>query len=241
MSGPSADLARDYGSALKAYLEGGGEAELKRAYDLGRLAMNEETGLLAMVLLHRQALEAAIRKVRNSTRAFARAMEFLAESLAPFEMAHRGFQDAYARLRELTGEYEMVIAERVRELRHAEARYRAHVELIPAVTYIESLKTGDTVYISPQVEAMLGFTPQEWLDDPRRWSKQIHPEDRERILEAMSKLRTGEGDLRTEYRLLTRGGREALVRHEAGLVRDEGGKPQFVQGILLEVSPRKRN
>ncbi|HTF57244.1 MAG TPA: phosphatase RsbU N-terminal domain-containing protein, partial [Planctomycetota bacterium] len=153
MTGPSADLARDYGSALKAYLQGGGEAELKRAYDLGRLAMNEETGLLAMVLLHRQALDAAIRKMRNSTRAFARAMEFLAESLAPFEMAHRGFQDAYARLRELTGEYEMVIAERVRELRNAEARYRAHVELIPAVTYIESLKTGDTVYISPQVEA----------------------------------------------------------------------------------------
>ena len=241
MTGPSADLARDYGSALKAYLQGGGEAELKRAYDLGRLAMNEETGLLAMVLLHRQALDAAIRKMRNSTRAFARAMEFLAESLAPFEMAHRGFQDAYARLRELTGEYEMVIAERVRELRNAEARYRAHVELIPAVTYIESLKTGDTVYISPQVEAMLGFTPQEWLDDPRRWSKQIHPEDRDRILEAMSKLRTGEGDLRTEYRLLTRGGRETLVRHEASLVRDESGKPQFVQGILLEMTQRKRS
>jgi len=241
MSGPSVELARDYGAALRAYLEGGGEAELKRAYDLGRLAMNEETGLLAMVLLHRQALEAAIRKVRNSTRAFARAMEFLAESLAPFEMAHRGFQDAYARLRELTGEYEMVIAERVRELRAAEARYRAHVELIPAVTYIESLKTGETVYISPQVEAMLGFTPQEWLDDPRRWSKQIHPEDRERVLEAMSKLRSGEGDVRTEYRMVTRGGRETVVRHEASLVRDEGGKPQFVQGILLEAGVRRRS
>lgn len=241
MSGPSAELARDYGSALKAYLQGGGEAELKRAYDLGRLAMNEETGLLAMVLLHRQALEAAIRKMRNSTRAFARAMEFLAESLAPFEMAHRGFQDAYARLRELTGEYEMVIAERVRELRNAEARYRAHVELIPAVTYIESLKTGETVYVSPQVESMLGFSPQEWLDDPRRWSKQIHPEDRDRVLEAVTKLRTGEGDLRTEYRLLTRGGREVPVRHEASLVRDEGGRPQFIQGILLEVTPRKRS
>ena len=256
MSGPSVELARDYGAALRAYLEGGGEAELKRAYDLGRLAMNEETGLLAMVLLHRQALDAAVRKVRNSTRSFARAMEFLAESLAPFEMAHRGFQDAYARLRELTGEYEMVIAERVRELneeyealvgerarevRNAEARFRAHVEQIPAVTYIESLKTGDTVYISPQVEAMLGFTPQEWLDDPRRWSKQIHPEDRERILEAMSKLRSGEADLRTEYRLLTRGGRETPVRHEASLVRDESGKPQFVQGILLEANRRKRS
>jgi PAS domain S-box-containing protein len=115
------------------------------------------------------------------------------------------------------------------------------VELIPAVTYIESLKTGDTVYISPQVEAMLGFTPQEWLDDPRRWSKQIHPDDRERILEAMSRLRSGDGDLRAEYRLLTRGGREVPVRHEAGLVRDESGKPQFIQGILLEMSLRKRN
>ena len=236
MTGPSAALARDYGSALKSYLAGGGESGLKRAYDLGRLAMNEETGLLAMILLHRQALESALRKAGAAarSRALARAMEFLAESLAPFEMAHRGFQDAYARLRELTGEYEMVIAERARELRNAEARYRAHVELVPGVTYIESLNSGDTVYISPQVESMLGFTPQEWLGDPGRWSKQVHPDDRERVAEAMARLRKGEGDLRAEYRMRTRGGREVKVRHEAALVRDEAGRPQFVQGVLLE-------
>lgn len=35
-------------------------------------------------------------------------------------------------------------------------------------------------YVSPQIEALLGFTQEEWLNDPVRWYQQIHPDDKTR-------------------------------------------------------------
>jgi hypothetical protein len=49
------------------------------------------------------------------------------------------------------------------------------------VTYVARPDdTGSTQYVSPQIESVLGFTQAEWLADPERWAKQVHPEDRER-------------------------------------------------------------
>ena len=68
-------------------------------------------------------------------------------------------------------------------LRQSEARHRALVERIPAVVYLDSAE-GDrrTLYISPQVETILGYTPAEWISDREFWENNIHPQDRERIL-----------------------------------------------------------
>jgi len=234
-------LELQYGSALKEYLTGGGEEGLKRAYDLGRRAVNEGAGLVAVILIHQQALDPLLRRTAATSRpkAVRRAMDFLAECLAPYDMAHRGFQDAYGRVRELNEEYEALVEERAREARDAEARFRAHVEQVPAVTYIESLKSGETVYISPQVQGMLEFTPQEWLAEPGRWAKQVHPADRDRVLAEMSRFRERGGALKAEYRLLSRSGRETWVVHEASCVLDDAGRPRFIQGVLVDVSGRK--
>jgi len=237
----SDDLAHEYGAALKRFLAGGGEEGLKRAYDLGRRAVNVDAGLVAVVLIHQRALDPLVRKAAASARprTVSRAMDFLAECLAPFDMAHRGFQDAYGRVRELNEEYEALVGERAREVRNAEARFRAHVEQIPAVTYIESLKSGDTVYVSPQILAMLEFTPEEWLAEPGRWARQVHPADRDRVLAELSRFRAQGGVLKEEYRILTRTGREAWVRHEAACVLDDAGRPRFIQGVLLDVTSGK--
>ena len=241
MISASEQLTQEYGAALKDYLSGSGEEGLKRAYDLGRRAVNDGAGLVTVVLIHQQSLDLIFRKASSSSRpkAVRRAMDFLAECLAPFDMAHRGFQDAYGRVRELNEEFEALVDERAREARDAEARFRAHVEQVPAVTYIESLKSGETVFISPQVQAMLEFTPQEWLAEPGRWAKQIHPADRDRVLADMSRFRERGGTLQLEYRLLTRSGRETWVDHEAGCVLDDAGRPRFIQGVLLDITNRK--
>ncbi|MGQ9628041.1 MAG: CHASE4 domain-containing protein, partial [Anaerolineae bacterium] len=90
-------------------------------------------------------------------------------------------------------------------LREAEAKYRTLVEQLPAITYIVGFgEVNRTVYISPQVESLLGFSQDEWLADPELWIKQIHPEDRERVLaEVRSRDASGES-LDVEYRVLTR-------------------------------------
>jgi PAS domain S-box-containing protein len=58
------------------------------------------------------------------------------------------------------------------------------VEQIPAVTYIDPVDDPDTsLYTSPQIERMLGYTPEEWIEG-KLWPERLHPDDRERILAA---------------------------------------------------------
>src|SRR5438445_1503486 len=62
------------------------------------------------------------------------------------------------------------------ELREAEAKYRALVEPLPAIVYAaEFERAGQWLYVSPQIEHILGFTPQEWTDDPNLFDRQLHP------------------------------------------------------------------
>ena len=62
-----------------------------------------------------------------------------------------------------------------------EARYRALVEQVPAVIFMAYLDRGVAeAYVSPQIEATLGFSQQEWLEDPVRWYAHIHPDDKQR-------------------------------------------------------------
>jgi hypothetical protein len=58
--------------------------------------------------------------------------------------------------------------------------YRGLVEEIPAVVYVDSNELlPSTLYVSPQVTDMIGYTPQEWMDAPGLWPKSIHPFDRD--------------------------------------------------------------
>jgi PAS domain S-box-containing protein len=62
-------------------------------------------------------------------------------------------------------------------LKEAESRYRTLVEQIPIVTYIDRADDSDTsVYTSPQIEKLLGYSPEEWRVD-KLWAKCLHPED----------------------------------------------------------------
>ena len=76
-------------------------------------------------------------------------------------------------------------------LRTAEERYRTLVEQIPAVVYVDAAVGPDTtIYISPQTEAILGFTQAEWMADPDLLSKHVHPDDQARWREAMERADT---------------------------------------------------
>jgi PAS domain S-box-containing protein len=126
-------------------------------------------------------------------------------------------------------------------LRKAHERYRTLVEEVPAVVYAAEFgEAGAWSYVSPQIESLLGFTPEEWTADPNLWARRLHPEDRDRALaEDEHCRRTGE-PLRSEYRMLARDGRVVWVRDEATVVRDEAGRPVFYQGLLLDLTERKR-
>ena len=67
------------------------------------------------------------------------------------------------------------------QLKRAEVHFRTLVESIPAVTFLTSLDDPlNELYVSPQIEALLGYSQQEWLEDPILWYNRLHPDDRER-------------------------------------------------------------
>jgi diguanylate cyclase (GGDEF)-like protein/PAS domain S-box-containing protein len=127
-----------------------------------------------------------------------------------------------------------------RRLREAEAKYRTLVEQLPLVTYIDELTpTATSIYTSPQVESLLGYTVQEWLDDPEFFAKLLHPEDRDRILAQVDHCNRTAEPFQAEYRLIARDGRTVWVQDESLVVCDESGRPLFTQGYLLDITDRK--
>jgi PAS domain S-box-containing protein len=126
------------------------------------------------------------------------------------------------------------------QLREAEQRYRTLVENLPAATYIDLVDdVSTTLYISPQVEAIWGYTPAEWATDPNLWIDAIHPEDRDRILEAVRRHNLGE-PFEAEYRFRAKDGRWTWVGDHATVVRDETGTISFSQGAMFDVTERRQ-
>ena len=123
--------------------------------------------------------------------------------------------------------------------RAAEEQFRNLVERIPAITYTAEFgETAPWLYVSPQVESILGFTPEEWMVRPNIWSKRLHPEDRERVLgDEEHSHDTGEPML-CEYRLFAKDGRVVWVRDESVVVIGPGGRP-LLQGVMLDITRRK--
>jgi diguanylate cyclase (GGDEF)-like protein/PAS domain S-box-containing protein len=120
------------------------------------------------------------------------------------------------------------------------------VEHVPAAVYIDVADPavsdgGHLEYMSPQVTAILGYGPDEFVNDPELWPSRIHPDDRAAALEAYEgHWRTGE-PLRAEYRMVARDGSEVWVRDEAYAMPDDSQSGRQVsQGLLINVTDRKR-
>ena len=127
------------------------------------------------------------------------------------------------------------------EVRAAEARYRTLVERLPAITYIAELGAGGPWhYVSPQIETMLGFSPEEWLSDPMNWMNQVYPEDREIVLGAENLFQQTHDLFRAEYRMCARDGRVLWFRDEGVLLKQSEGRGLLMQGVMYEITERKR-
>jgi diguanylate cyclase (GGDEF)-like protein/PAS domain S-box-containing protein len=133
-------------------------------------------------------------------------------------------------------------SERERAEREAtESKYRRLVERLPAIVYMAELgETGAWRYVSPQIESILGFSPEEWMADPELWEKRIHPQDRERVIaEERTVVATKVTTPPTDYRMIARDGRVVWVLDDALLVNDPDGGVYW-HGVLYDITDRKR-
>jgi PAS domain S-box-containing protein len=125
-------------------------------------------------------------------------------------------------------------------LRAAEERHRALVERIPAVVYAEALDGDvDRLYLSPQVQAIVGYTAEQWKAAPGFWKSHIHPEDLSSVLGINAEAdRSGEPYV-AEYRFRRPDGTYIWLHDEAVQVYGESGEALFWQGVLFDITERK--
>lgn len=122
-----------------------------------------------------------------------------------------------------------------------EAKYRALVEQIPAVVFMAYLDKGiGEAYVNPQIEAALGFSQREWLEDPVRWYRQIHPDDKIRWSTEAAEMFLSGKPLRSSYRVIARDGRVLWFQCEAKMIRREDGRPWFIHGVGVDITELKQ-
>ncbi len=131
------------------------------------------------------------------------------------------------------------VSEFLDEISSAKDEYRRLVERLPAIVYAcERGERGRWRYVSPQIEEILGYSPEEWMADPGLWAQQVHPEDRERALEQETRKLAGGGGPPIDYRMITREGNVVWILDEAVLEPDERGT-QVWHGVLYDITERK--
>jgi len=114
----------------------------------------------------------------------------------------------------------------------AETRYRSLVERLPGVAYISEIG-GAVRFISPRIEAILGYRPDEWTFD--RWRDRIHPRDRELALATLKDGKESDEPFMSTYRLKARDGHWVWVRDE-GVAIEEADGGRSVHGVMFDVT-----
>ncbi len=114
-------------------------------------------------------------------------------------------------------------------------------DTVPAVFYVAELgESGRWHYVSPQIEDLLGYTPEEWMADPGLWYASVHPAERDHALSFEGEEWIGVDAVPpAEYRLRTKDGDYVWVLEQATLVPDPDGGPTLWHGVMQDISPLK--
>ena len=110
----------------------------------------------------------------------------------------------------------------------------------PAMIYSSKpYRDYDSTFISQNIEAILGYNPEEVISTPSFWANHLHPEDAPRVFADLSAL--FEYDTHQhEYRFLHRDGYYVWIRDAMRLVRDEQGRPTEIVGYFADISDVKQ-
>ncbi len=128
----------------------------------------------------------------------------------------------------------------------ADSRYQTLVERVPAAVYIDVADPGVTdgghlAYMSPQIESILGYPPEAFIEDPELWPRVTHPDDRDATVAALAEHWLTEQPLRMDYRMIAADGSVVWVHDEAYAMRDDStGGRRVSQGLLVDTTEQKR-
>ena len=124
------------------------------------------------------------------------------------------------------------------QLRIAKERYGALVETLPLATYVD--RPGQVIgagWVSAQIEEITSYGADEWIADSTLLAKVLHPEDRERVLAEMERVKASGAALDHEYRIVRRDGSSVWIHDSAVIVLNDG--PAYARGFIVDVTARR--
>lgn len=121
------------------------------------------------------------------------------------------------------------------QLRQSEEKYRSLVEKISEVIYSINLQ-GEVTFISPSVEAFLGYSPDEVIG--KRFTDFVAPEEFVRINKNFEEISAGKELKSQEYKALTKCGHIRWMRTSSS-PKLEGGQVTSIQGVITDITDRK--
>src|SRR5215212_9608059 len=125
-----------------------------------------------------------------------------------------------------------------RHIEPGEVTFRALVERLPAMVFVEEHGSGRTVYVNPRMQSWLGFTEEQW-SDADLWKHYVHADDLERVLAEIARTDESGEPFECDYRLFTADGRLVWIHEESELVRHPDGTPAYWQGVMIDATAAK--
>jgi diguanylate cyclase (GGDEF)-like protein/PAS domain S-box-containing protein len=120
------------------------------------------------------------------------------------------------------------------------AVYKTLLESTKAIPWKIDWATMKFAYIGPQIEELLGWTPESWVT-AQDWAERIHPDERQWVVDfCVSQSKAGV-DHEADYRALSKDGRMVWIRDVVHVVRNAEGVVEALVGFMFDISERKRN
>ncbi len=245
-------LVGKYQRALHDYVTRGDEARLQRAYEFGRIALNQGLGVLDVARLHQEALarlaDAAAPAAANGSRA--RAMEtFLLEALSPFEAAHRAFRDTCARLNRLNATLEQrnhelaatntALGQEIAGRRHAQEQLAEAQRLAHLGSFEWELETNRVTW-SDELFRIHGLAPTKGNVSFEHYLARVHPDDRERVRRTIADAIQERRSFAFDRRVIRPDRKVRVVSSRGEVVVGKDGQPIRVVGASQDITERRR-
>ncbi|MGH9763350.1 MAG: PAS domain S-box protein [Blastocatellia bacterium] len=117
---------------------------------------------------------------------------------------------------------------------------REIIKFLPAIVYVaKPVPPYSPIYVSQNIES-LGYKIEEWYSRDDLWVSLVHPDDSDRVLKATEEALSNGIASEYEYRMIARDGSVVWVHDRGTFVRDDEGQPLYWQGVILDVTDRKR-
>lgn len=117
--------------------------------------------------------------------------------------------------------------------------YQTLLESTLAIPFKIDWATKKYSYVGPQIEALLGWSPESW-QTVNDWAERIHPDERESTVSRCVELCIAGVDHEAEYRALTADGDYVWVREVVHVLCDEQGQTTALIGFTFDITEQKK-